>query len=919
VTGDLAREPKGAAPPGSPASQRAAAPTGPCLSPRTRPRGDGGATREGGAPIAARRRAGRQSQREDTARIEDPALLCGQGRFLDDLDPLPGTLVAAIVRSPHPHARITGFDARAALASPGVTAVIGPQDVARGLRPFPLSAHTPMPYYAAATDRVRFVGEPVAVVVAADRYLAEDAAELIDVDYDELPAVTGTREALADGAPCLHPEAESNVATDRTFSFGPVEQAFAEAGHVVCGDYSFPRYSSMPLECYSVIANWTEDAAGSAVETWANFHGPFSMIPVVAGALGLPTARLRLHVPADIGGSFGIKAGIYPYIALMALASKHASRPVRWTEDRLEHLAGSSAGADRLMRFEAAVTADGIVTGLRVDLTDNVGAYLRPPEPSTLYRCFGNITGAYRIPAVHIRARAVVTNTMPTGLNRGFGGQQLYFGLERLMDKVAASAALDPAEARRRNFIGPGEFPYRTPTGGVYDSGDYRRAFDLALKNADYDSLRAEQAAARARGEYFGIGLAAVVDPSATNIGYVALATPAPLRARGRGKSGATELVRISVDPDGIVSVLLGTVPQGQGHATVARQVVAGRLGLPLEQVRALVEMDTATTPWTITSGSYSSRFAPLLTSALADATDQIAATIRVAAGVLLGAHPDDLELAGGSVRHKIDHGRSVTFRHAAGLVHWDPGSLPRGSVGHGRTTPLAPPALSLYAAAAFTPPQATAASAEDTINSSLCYGFVADVAAVRIDPLTLQVTVHKLATVHDTGTVLNQALVQGQVHGAIAHALGGAFYEQMLYSEDGQPASGTFMDYLCPTSAEATFPLFTDHIETPSPYTRLGAKGCGEGSSMSVPVALANAVADAISPLGVELNALPVHGDVLHSLIEGNADGTDRRRGPAEGRRPGGDPHPVERPAHGDHLGDAPEDGGAVRRDRRR
>ena len=745
------------------------------------------------------------------ARIEDPALLCGQGRFLDDLDPLPGTLTAAIVRSPVPHARITGFDASQALALPGVAAVIGPAQTAE-LRPFPLSVRTPMPYYAGATDRVRFVGEPVAVVVAADRYLAEDAAELVDVDYEELPAVTDTRAALAGDAPRLHPEAESNVATDRTFSFGPVEAAFAGADHVVSGDYSFPRYSSMPLECYCVVANWTETAEGPAVEAWANFHGPFSMIPVLAGSLGVPASRLRLHVPADIGGSFGIKAGIYPYVTLMALASKHAGRPVRWTEDRLEHLVASSAGADRLMRFEAAVTADGTVTALRANLVDNVGAYLRPPEPSTLYRCFGNITGAYRIPAVRIRARAVVTNKTPTGLNRGFGGQQLYFGLERLMDKVAAVTGLDPAEARRRNFIR--EFPYRTPTGGVYDSGDYRQAFDLALKNADYDALRAEQDAARARGEYFGIGLAAVVDPSATNIGYVGLATPAP--ARGRGKSGSTELVRISVDPGGVVSVLLGTVPQGQGHATVARQVVADRLGLPPEQVRPVVEMDTATTPWTITSGSYSSRFAPLLTSALAEAADQIAATIRMAGAVLLQADPAELELAGGLVRLKNDHGRAVAFRHAAGLVHWDPGSLP-GPV-------------SLYAAAAFTPPQAVAAAADDTINSSLCYGFVADVAAVRIDPRTLQVRIEKLATVHDAGTVLNRALLEGQVHGAIAHALGGACYEEMAYSGDGQPASGTFLDYLCPTSAEATFPLSSDHIQNPVAVYPAGRQGVRRG-----------------------------------------------------------------------------------------
>ncbi|HEY4466056.1 MAG TPA: xanthine dehydrogenase family protein molybdopterin-binding subunit [Streptosporangiaceae bacterium] len=797
------------------------------------------------------------------ARIEDAALVSGQGRFLDDLDPLPGALAAAVVRSPHPHARIRSFDATAARQAPGVAAVIGPEEVAAGLRPFPLSVKTPMPYHAGATSRVRFVGEPVAVVVATDRYLAEDAAELVRVDYDVLPSVTDTRAALADGAPLLHEDAGTNVATDRRFSFGMIKDAFDRADHVISGEYSFPRYSSMPMECYSVVAGWTGDADGPSVEAWANFHGPFSMVPVLAGALGLPTSRLRLHVPADIGGSFGIKAGIYPYVALMALASKHAGRPVRWTEDRIEHLLASSAGADRVMRFEAAVTADGTITGLRADLTDNVGAYLRPPEPSTLYRCFGNITGAYRIPAVEIRARAVVTNKMPTGLNRGFGGQQLYFGLERLMDKIAAQLGTDPAELRRRNLIGADEFPYRTPSGGLYDSGNYQAALDLALKNADYEALRARQREARAAGEYFGIGIAAVVDPSATNIGYVGLATPAGARAGGLGKSGSTEHVRVSVDLNGIVTVLLGTVPQGQGHATVARQVVADRLGLPPEQVRPVVEMDTATTPWTVTSGSYSSRFAPLLTSALADAADQIAGTLRQAAAVMLGARPDELELAGGTVRCRAEPRRSVPFRRAAGLVHWDPGALPDGV-----------PA-SLYAEAAFTPPQVKAPSSDDQVNSSLCYGFVADVVACRIDPQTLRISIEKLSTVHDAGTILNPVLLEGQVHGAIAHAVGGALLEEMRYSGTGQPVSGTFMDYLCPTSAELSFPLVSDHLETPSPYTRLGAKGCGEGSSMSVPAAVANAVADALAPLGIELTSLPVHGNVLNDLISPNPEDT--------------------------------------------
>ena len=792
----------------------------------------------------------------DLARVEDAALLTGQGRFLDDLDPLPGTLVAAVVRSPHAHARIRSINLDKARRMPGVAAVIGPDEVLATLKPFPLSVKTPHPYYPTATDKTRFVGEPVAVVVASDRYLAEDAAELVEVEYEPLPAVVRADRALEPEAPLLHDESDSNVATDRTFTFGDVDTAFAEAPHVVTRSYSFPRYSSTPMECYVVVADWRDGLDGPEIVAHANFHGPFSMAPVVAGALGIPTSSLRLVVPGDIGGSFGIKSAVYPYIALMALASKHAGRPVRWTEDRLEHLLASSSGSDRLMTFEAAVDDDAVISALRVDLIDNVGAYLRPPEPSTLYRCFGNITGAYEIDAVGIRARAVVTNKAPTGLNRGFGGQQLYFGLERLIDDIARERGLDPAEVRRRNLVPTGAFPYATPSGGIYDSGDYGRALDLALDNADYQRLRKEQAAARENGEWMGIGVATIVDPSATNIGYVGLATPVEDRTAKRGKSGSTEHVRVSVDPQGIVSVLLGTVPQGQGHATVARDIVAEHLGLPRHQVRPRVEMDTATTPWTISSGSYSSRFSPLLTSALLEATDRVAATIKVAASVLLEIEPERLELADGMVRAVDDHARSVAFRHAAGLVHWDPGSLPDGF------------SARLYEEAAFTPPQSKAASRTDQINSSLCYGFVADVVVVRIDRETLTLTIEGLSTVHDAGTILNKTLLEGQVHGAITQALGGALFEEMTYSDAGQPTAGTFMDYLCPTSAESTFPLTSDHLETPSPLTRLGAKGCGEGSSMSLPVAIANAVADALHDEGVTIDSLPLHGNVLHELL---------------------------------------------------
>lgn len=792
------------------------------------------------------------------ARLEDANLVTGKGAFLDDLDPMPGTLVAAVVRSPHAHAKISSVDLSRARQHPGVAAVIGPEEVLAALKPFPLSLRSPMDYYPAGTDKVRYVGEPVAVVVATDRYTAEDAGELVDIRYELEPVVVDAMKATAPDSPLLHERGGTNVASDRTFTFGAVDDAFAASEQVVEGEFYFPRYSSTPMECYNVVASWVDGPQHPEVTVWSNFHGPFSMMPVLCGAMGVTTSQLRLHVPADNGGSFGIKAGIYPYIALMALASRHAGRPVRWTEDRSEHLLASSAGSDRHMKVRTAIDAAGTIQAIDIDFVENVGAYLRPPEPATLYRCFGNMTGAYGIETVRLRSRAVVTNKCPTGLNRGFGGQQLYFALERMMDKAARAVGMERLEFRKRNLIGAEAFPYATPTGGIYDSGNYQKAVELLEENSDYQALLARQEEARARGELVGTGLALIVEPSGTNIGYVGLATPAENRPPGRGKSGSTEHVHLNVDPQGIVGITLGTVPQGQGHATVARQVVARELGLPEEQVMPTVVMDTATTAWTITSGSYSSRFAPLLTSALVDGAREIGDRIKMAAALMLGTTVDLLELHQGTVRVIGDPEKSVLFKHAAGLIHWDPGRLPDDEE------------ATLEVNVAFTPPEAKAPSRTDQVNSSLCYGFVADLVSVRIDPDTLEITIDDVVSIHDAGTILNEQLFTGQVHGAMVQALGGAMYEEMSYSESGQPVS-TFMDYLVPTSAESMFPFRMAHIETPSPLTRLGAKGAGEGASMSFPVALANAVEDALSQHGVEINSLPVHPNVLHDLLYPN------------------------------------------------
>ena len=374
-------------------------------------------------------------------------------------------------------------------------------------------------------------------------------------------------------------------------------------------------------------------------------------------------------------------------------------------------------------------------------------------------------------------------------------------------------------------------------------------------------SSAAERDEGRREGKLHGVGMATIVDPSGTNLGYVAIATPAEHRLKGREKSGSTEHVRVSVDPGGEVTVMLGSTPQGQGHRTVIRQVVADHLGVALESVHAVAEMDTSTTPWTVSSGSYSSRFAPLTTSAAIAAADRVAETLRRGAAVLLECDAGELELADGTVRVTADPERSVLFRHAAGVVHWDPGVLGGEA--------------NLYADAAFTPPLSRHATSNDEVNSSLCYGFVADVVAVEIDPDTLEVTVRSVTSVHDCGTILNPPLLNGQTYGSIAHAIGGSTLEELRYGPDGQMTAATFMDYLIPTAAELGFETTLGHVVTPSPNTPLGAKGAAEGSAMSIPVALANAVSDALAPLGVEIDRLPIHGSAIHELLANSEKGT--------------------------------------------
>lgn len=795
-------------------------------------------------------------------RVEDQRLLRGKGRFIDDLEPVANIAHAAILRSTQAHAKVVSVDATDARGAPGVVGVLTGEDVA-GLmaRPFPLAVDVPLSYYPVAVDRVRYVGEPVAVVVAENRYLAEDAAELIRVEYEPLPPVLGPEEAAGEDSFLLHDEVGSNVGNHRTFEFGDPDAAFAEADVVIEDKTYLHRYGSTPIETYGVIADY--DEAEDAMTIWSNFHGPFILHRVVAGALGIPENRLQFVVPADIGGSFGIKSAVYPYMALVGLASRHVGRPVKWIEDRVEHLLASSSGTARVSKVRAAFRGDGEMIGLDYDFLDDVGAYIRSPEPATMYRCFGNFTGAYTVKNVKIGARSVMTNKTPTGLNRGFGGPQMYFPLERAMDLAAEELGMDPADLRMRNLVDADEFPYRTPLGGLYDSGDYKTVLEKALALSRYEELRERQARAREEGRFFGIGLAAVVDPSGTNMGYVTLAQSHEERARAGDKSGSTEAATVSMDPSAGVTVRLTTTPQGQGHETVATQIVADELGVSPEKVRVVADMDTSAQPWTITTGTYSSRFAPIGSSAVALAARRLRARLARIAAHVLGVGEEDLEFEDGAFVVRDDPETSMPLRRAAGIAHWNSGSLP----------PEIDPGL--YETAFFSMPVTTAPTEDDRVDSSATYGFLVDVVAVEIDPDTYDINIVEYATVHDAGRVLNPLIVEGQIYGAAAHGIGGTLYEEFRYNEDGQLVTGSFMDYLCPTATEMPT-MEMDHIETPSPFSVLGAKGVGEGNSMSAPAAIANAVSDALRPVGVSIAELPITPSRLYEAVQEREGGTE-------------------------------------------
>ena len=737
-------------------------------------------------------------------RREDRALLVGAGRFIDDVR-LPETLHMAVVRSPHAHARLVEVATADALAAPGIVAVITAGDLPA---PTPRIGVVPVfPNLDSATHPllahgiVRYSGEPVAVVLARNRYDAEDAAERVRVRYEVLPAVTDLDAAIAPGAPVLHPGRTSNVVFSHTMSGGDPDAAFRRAAVVVDLTMEQPRLAAVPIECRGAVAAY--DRPTDRIEVWLSTQTPHSARTQIAGILGTSVERVRVVAP-DVGGGFGAKGSLYPEEVLVAYLARRLGRPIKWIEDRAENLRCTTHGRGQRARVRAAAAQDGTVLAVDADVLADLGAYCLLVTAAIPARTPLVGLGAYRIPNVRYRIRGIATTKAPTGPYRGAGRPEAAYYIERVMDGLAARLGMDPAEIRRRNLIAT--FPHTSPTGLVHDSGDYSAMLDRALELAGYDHWRAEQARRRsADARPIGIGLSTWIE------------------AAGGGDLWESGTARL--DSSGRVTVLTGSSPHGQGLETAFSQIAADVLGIAPDAV-AVVHGDTDAVPAGV--GTFGSRSLAIGGSAVLAAAGQLREQIVAAAARFLEAAPGDIVLAGGTAAVRGAPGRAVALAELAGAAE-------AAGVGMQAST--------RFASERFMVPSG------------------AHVAVVEVDRDTGIVAVLRYAAVDDCGRLVNPMLVRGQVHGGVAQGVAQALLEQVVYGGDGQLLTGTLLDYPVPSAADLPA-IAWDFIESPSPLNPLGAKGAGESGAIGAPPAIVNAVEDALRPFAIRPLALPLTPD---------------------------------------------------------
>jgi carbon-monoxide dehydrogenase large subunit len=767
-------------------------------------------------------------------RVDDARLLRGQGRYVGDIR-LPGQLEAAFLRSPYGHARLACLDASQALGLPGVKAVLTGDDtrsVSRPLRPrlgIPSFKECELPCL--AVEKVRFQGQPVALLAAESRPLADDALERIEVEYEPLPAVVDARQAVEAGAPVLHEEWGDNVHVESSFSAGDVDAVFAEAPIQIARRFTTDRYTGVPMEPRAVLASF-EPATGE-LTVWSSTQVPHLLRTALADALGFPEHQLRVIAP-DVGGGFGIKAVIYPEEIALALLAVRLGRPVRWLETRREHLLAATHARQQDLFVEAAASADGRLLGVRFDLVGDVGAYSCYPFTSAIetLQTGRHLPGPYRFDTYAHRTRAVVTNKSPVGPCRAVSRPVGNLVMETLMDLIAEQTRLDPAEVRRRNLVQPEQFPYTSVTRQVYDSGSYVEALDRVLEMIDYAGFRHQQREARERGRYLGIGLSSYVEQTAQG--------SASFAARGMDNLAGYDSAIVRMEPSGHLVVAVGVSDHGQGHHTTLAQLAAQELGLPLQAIK-VVHGDTAVCPYGM--GTFTSRSAVCGGGAVVLASRKLKDKLLRIGGQLLEVAAEDLELAGARVRLRgAASGPSVTLREVARVAYHDVSKLPKGLE-----------------------PRLEEAAQYDAGGGT--YANAAHAAIVEVDPETGRFEFVRYCVVEDCGTMINSLIIDGQIHGAVAQGIGGAAYEQLVYGEAGQLLTGSFLDYAVPT-ARAIPRLEVDHLVSPSPFTPLGIKGMGEGGTVSPGAVLACALSDALSPFGVRFTELPITPEKVLAAI---------------------------------------------------
>ncbi|MGH3188046.1 MAG: aerobic carbon-monoxide dehydrogenase large subunit [Streptosporangiaceae bacterium] len=771
-------------------------------------------------------------------RKEDQRFVRGKGTFVDDVR-LPGMLYGAVLRSPHPHARILSIDTIAAQAHPKVKAVITGETLAeRNLAWMPtLFADTQA---VLATDKVRFQGQEVAFVVAEDRYCARDALELIDVEYEPLPAVVDARRALDPGMPVIRDDqpgrTDNHIFDWETGDAAATEAVFTGAEVVVSQDMLYPRVHPAPLETCGIVADF--DQVTGKLTIWETTQAPHAHRVLYAMVAGLPEHKIRVISP-DIGGGFGNKVPIYPGYVCAIVASMITGKPVKWMEDRSENLMSTSFARDFHMHGELAATRDGKIRAVRVKVLADHGAFNGAAQP-TKYPAgfFGVFTGSYDLEAAYCEVTGVYTNKAPGGVaySCSFRITEAVYLVERMVDVLAYELGIDPAELRLRNLLRPEQFPYTCRTGWTYDSGDYPRTLRLAMDMAGYEDLRAEQASLRAQGRLMGIGLSFFTEA-------VGAGPRKHMDILGFGMADGAEL---RVHPTGTAVLRISVQTQGQGHETTFAQIVAEELGISADDVE-VVHGDTDQTPFGL--GTYGSRSTPVSGAATAVAARKVRDRARIVAAAMLEVDPADLEWERGRwfVRGDPDQGRTIAEIAMAAHSSLD---LPDGIEGQ------------LDGSCVYNPP-------------NLTYPCGAYICVVDVDPGTGKVDVRRFIAVDDCGVRINPMIVEGQVHGGLADGIGMALMEVIAFDADGNCLGGSFMDYLLPTSLECPSWELGETV-TPSPHHPIGAKGVGESATVGSPPAVVNAVIDALRPYGVRHADMPLTPAQVWRAIQGRPLRTD-------------------------------------------